>query len=65
MDELGAEARGPPQERGLGRSPHLPPSNAGYVLLVLTLYGVNTLFYVFTYFKTQLVPRSKRLPARL
>ena len=29
----GPEARGPPQERGLGRSPHLPPSNTapGYV----------------------------------
>jgi hypothetical protein len=30
VDNLRPEARGPPQERGLGRSPHLPPSNAAF-----------------------------------
>jgi hypothetical protein len=30
VDKVRPEARGPLQERGLGRSPHLPPSNAAF-----------------------------------
>jgi hypothetical protein len=30
VDNFRPEARGPPQERGLGRSPHLPPSNTAF-----------------------------------